>query len=77
MPLQNLKALWLNGNPVVQACSNFLSLSEVMPKLEIINSVLTPNAGEWAMLYFARDQNVQKLEDIKFLDLSGRGVMYL
>jgi len=48
-----------------------------MPKLEIINSVLTPNAGEWAMLYFARDHNVQKLEDIKFLDLSGRGVLYL
>ena len=55
VPLPNLKAMWLNGNPVVDACSNFHSISELMPSLEICNSVLTAKAGAWAMLYYARD----------------------
>ncbi len=41
VPLPNLKALWLNNNPVVDACSNFHAISELMPNLEICNSVLT------------------------------------
>ena len=48
-----------------------------MPKLEICNSVLTNNAGEWAMLFYARDQGAHNLEDITALDLSGKGVMYM
>ncbi len=39
--LPNIKALWLNANPVVTACSNFSSIAELMPTLEIINSKFT------------------------------------
>lgn len=38
VPLPNLKALWLNDNPVVTACSNFNTIADIMPKLEIMNS---------------------------------------
>ena len=55
VPLPNLKALWLNENPVVEACTNFNSISELMEKLEIINSSLTTRAGEWAMLFYAKE----------------------
>jgi tubulin--tyrosine ligase-like protein 12 len=54
--LPNLRALWLNGNPVVDSCVNFDSIGEFMPKLEILNSKFTSKAGEWALLYYARDQ---------------------
>jgi tubulin--tyrosine ligase-like protein 12 len=53
--LPNIKGLWLNANPVVSQCSNFSSIAELMPKLEIINSKFTNKAGEWALLYYARD----------------------
>ena len=56
VPLPNLKALWLNANPVVTQCSNFTSISESMPTLEIINSKFTNSAGEWALLYYSRQQ---------------------
>ena len=39
--LPRIKALWLNANPVVAACSNFSSIAELMPNLEIINSKFT------------------------------------
>lgn len=58
MPLPNLKALWLNGNPVVDNCVNFNQIGEVMPSLEILNSKFTSKAAHWAMLYYARDQKV-------------------
>jgi hypothetical protein len=54
VPLPKIKALWLNANPVVSACSNFSSISELMPTLEIINSKFTNQAGEWALLYYAK-----------------------
>ena len=38
VPLPNLRALWMNGNPVVDTCSNFSEIGSVMPKLEILNS---------------------------------------
>jgi hypothetical protein len=77
VPLPGLKALWLNNNPVVDACSNFHSISELMPNLEICNSVLTASAGEWAMLYYARDQGAKSIDQIVSLDLSGKGLLYL
>lgn len=77
VPLPNLRALWLNGNPVVDACSNFDTISQLMPKLEICNSKLTDKAGEWAMLFYVRDQGVTHLEDIKSIDLTGKGVLHL
>jgi hypothetical protein len=54
--LPRLKALWLNSNPVVEACSNFMTISELMPELEIMNSKFTNRAGEWALLFYAREQ---------------------
>ena len=53
--LPNLKALWLNNNPVVEACVNFNSIGEYMPALEILNSKFTSKAGEWALMYYAKD----------------------
>ena len=77
VPLPNLKALWLNNNPVVDACSNFHAISELMPNLEICNSVLTSRAGEWAMLFYARDQGAKTLSEIKSLNVAGKGLLYL
>ena len=54
VPLPNLRALWLNGNPVVDTCSNFSMISETMPALEILNSQLTGKAGEWAINFYAK-----------------------
>jgi hypothetical protein len=75
--LPTLKALWLNGNPVVDACSNFASIAELMPQLEILNSRFTNKAGEWALLFYARKQGAKSLEEIESLDLSGKGVTML
>jgi hypothetical protein len=36
--LPNLKALWMNNCPVVEACSNFEKIADLMPVCEIINS---------------------------------------
>jgi Leucine-rich repeat (LRR) protein len=33
MELPNLKALWLNGNPVVSTCANFNTIGEYFPAL--------------------------------------------
>jgi tubulin--tyrosine ligase-like protein 12 len=77
VPLPNLKALWLNGNPVVDACSNFNAISELMPELEIINSTLTAKAGEWAMLFYAKEQGATCLSEIRALDLGGRSVLHM
>lgn len=48
-----------------------------MPKLEILNSRFTTRAGEWAMLFYARDQNAYELNQIKRLNLSGKGVLHI
>lgn len=56
--LPRLKALWLNGNPVVDNCVNFNQIGEFLPALEVINSKFTSRAGEWALLYYAKEQGV-------------------
>ena len=38
MKLPNLKALWLNDNPVADNCANFNVIGELFDKLEIFNS---------------------------------------
>jgi len=38
MAMPNLKALWLNNNPVQVNCSNFNVVGDVFEKLEIFNS---------------------------------------
>jgi hypothetical protein len=77
VPLPKLKALWMQGNPVVESCSNFSSIADTMPTLEIINSKFTNQAGEWALLFYAREQGATRLEDIVSLNLSGRGITYI
>jgi hypothetical protein len=62
--LPNLKAMWFNRCPVVDSCSNFDQISQLMPKLEIINSMFTENAGEWALLFYARDYGAKSVEEI-------------
>lgn len=76
VPLPNLRAFWLNGNPVVDTCSNFSMIGSTMPKLEILNSVLTNKAGEWSMLFYAKDQTgATSLETVDRLDLSSKGIL--
>jgi len=75
MKLPNLKACWLNDNPVMTNCTNFNIIGDHFDKLEIFNSSLTCKAGEWAMLYYARDQGAKTLEEIETLDLSGKNLM--
>ena len=77
VPLPNLRGLWLNNNPVTTTCSNFNTIAEIMPKIEIINSQLTSKAGDWAMLFYARDQGAKSMDQIEVLDLTGKGVLYL
>lgn len=75
MTLPNLKALWLNDNPVAKNCQNFNVIGNIFDKLEIFNSALTSKAGEWAILYYARDSGAKKLEDIVSLDLQGKNLL--
>ena len=53
--LTYLRALWLNGNPVVENCVNFTNIGEYFSNLEIINSRFTSKAADWALLFYARD----------------------
>jgi len=36
---------------------------------------LTAKAGEWAMLFYARDHGAKTLADIKSLDLNGKNLL--
>ncbi|XP_015889057.3 uncharacterized protein LOC107423918 [Ziziphus jujuba] len=48
---KELRALWLNNNPVVRNCGGQLAdrVMEELPNLEIYNSVFTTKFGEWAL----------------------------
>jgi hypothetical protein len=46
-----------------------------MPALEILNSKFTSKAGEWTMVFYAREQGAKDLSEIKRLDLSDKGVL--
>ncbi len=45
-----------------------------MPKLEIINSTFTTLAGEWAVLFYAREQGASTLEEIRSLNFACKGI---
>ena len=75
MKLPNLKALWLNDNPVQDNCANFNIIGNHFDQLEIFNSKLTSKAGEWAMLFYARDTGAKTLEEIEYLDISGKNLL--
>ena len=77
MKLPDLRAVWLNDNPVEKTCSNFNVIGDHFDKLEIINSQLTSKAGEWAMLFYARDSGAKTLEEITTLDLSGKNLLHV
>ncbi|KAG6515417.1 hypothetical protein ZIOFF_025829 [Zingiber officinale] len=48
---RNLKAIWLNDNPVVRNCGDTIAKAVLagIPGLEIYNSCFTSNFGEWAL----------------------------
>jgi len=56
---------------------NFNYIGEMMPELEILNSRFTSKAGRWAMLFYARDQGAKELNEIKELDLTGKGILHM
>lgn len=58
-------------------CVNFNQIGELFPELEIINSKFTARAGTWSLLFYAKDQQVTKVEDIRSLDLSGKGLLFM
>ncbi|KAM6583596.1 hypothetical protein CsatB_010598 [Cannabis sativa] len=85
--LKNLRALWLNNNPVVQKRGDQLTdrVLQELPNLEIYNSKFTPNYGEWALGYCGdvydkenpgsgRPQDDPSLHRITSLDLSLRNI---
>lgn len=76
-PLPNIKAMWFNGCPVAEQCSNFTSIADSIPSLQIINSKFTNNAGEWAILFYGRASGAKTLEEIESLNLAGRGLTYV
>ncbi|CAL2274533.1 unnamed protein product [Prunus armeniaca] len=81
---KNLRALWLNNNPVVQNCGDELAdkVLRELPNLEIYNSKFTSNYGEWALGFCGGvydkenpgsvDQPDNTLKQVTDLDLSNR-----
>jgi tubulin--tyrosine ligase-like protein 12 len=58
LKFEHLKALWLNDNPIEESCHNFDEIGEFLKSIEIINSKFTSRAGEWALMFCAKDQGV-------------------
>ncbi|CAH2079500.1 unnamed protein product [Thlaspi arvense] len=84
---KNLKALWLNDNPVLQKSERMADeILQGCPSLEIYNSRFTPNYGLWALGFcgdiFGKDnpgcvEQEQSLCNITSLDLSNRSIYNL
>ena len=70
--------MWLNDNPVSDNSEALFDLIETkFPHIEMLNSKLTKNAGEWGLKFANTSPNLHKMEKItietlKSLDLSGR-----
>ena len=78
--LQNfpkLKALWLNDNPVVKRTPNFNTIGNYFTTLELLNGQFTNRAGEWAILYLARDTGEISLGKITYLNARGNNLLSL
>lgn len=81
---RNLRALWLNNNPVLETCEDQLAdiVLQKLPRLEIYNSRFTTNFGGWALGFCAgvydKDstcnayQTENPLECVISIDLSNR-----
>lgn len=48
-----------------------------MESLEILNSKFTSKAGEWALVFCAKETGAKKLDEITYLNLSGRGILMM
>ncbi|KAH7297146.1 hypothetical protein KP509_26G055800 [Ceratopteris richardii] len=80
--LHNLKALWINENPVTvkggAALKEAILLSA--PHLELYNSQLTDRYGKWAIAFcagipWAKISSIEgNLNDVESVDLSDRGI---
>ncbi|EEF46277.1 protein binding protein, putative [Ricinus communis] len=82
--LKNLRALWLNNNPVLENCDGHMmnAIVQGCPKLEIYNSRFTSNFGEWALGFcgdiYDKDnpgcisQSDSQFQSVTSLDLSNR-----
>ncbi|XP_055824676.1 uncharacterized protein LOC129893206 isoform X2 [Solanum dulcamara] len=85
--LSNLKALWLNNNPILEHSNSEAAIIQVCPGLEICNSKFTSNYGEWALGFcggiYDKDnagcdhQRDHPLESVTSLDLSDRSIRNL
>ncbi len=53
--LPNLKAVWVNENPVAEEADFYARLLADLPNLQIINKQLTPRATEWVLKAICRD----------------------
>ncbi|XP_077230015.1 tubulin-tyrosine ligase isoform X3 [Tasmannia lanceolata] len=83
---RNLKAVWLNANPIIQSC-HIADTLEVVPGLEIFNSCFTSNFNKWALGFcggiYGMDNpcgsryTTHPLTDVTTLDLSNRGIRTL
>ncbi|XP_044464810.1 tubulin--tyrosine ligase-like protein 12 isoform X2 [Mangifera indica] len=81
---KNLRALWLNNNPVLEKCDCNMEVAILQgcPRLEIFNSYFTSKFGEWALCFcgevYVKDkpstlqQNDHPLQSVTSLDLSDR-----
>ncbi|EOA33509.1 hypothetical protein CARUB_v10019785mg [Capsella rubella] len=85
MKFKNLKALWLNDNPLLQKSEHQMAekILQGCPCLEIYNSCFTPNYGLWALGFcgdiFGKDnpgsvQQDKPLCNVTSLDLSNRSI---
>ncbi|GAB2219246.1 hypothetical protein Drorol1_Dr00006879 [Drosera rotundifolia] len=86
---KNLRALWLNDNPVAQKCGQVVidRIVQEFPKLEIFNSRFTIKYGEWALGFcsdiYGKDnpgpnqQTEHALRSVTGLDLSKRSIRNL
>eukprot|EP01018_Ginkgo_biloba_P004957 Gb_30069 [translate_table: standard] len=82
----NLRALWLNENPVSKICGAALrsAILDTLPQLEIYNSQFTHNYSQWALGFCAgiygadrplcTGEESQLLKNVKELDLSNRSI---
>lgn len=85
--LNNLKALWLNNNPIFEHSNSEVAIIQGCPGLEICNSKFTSNYGEWALGFcggiYDKDnaggayQRDHPLESVTSLDLSNRSIRNL
>ncbi|XP_058001912.1 uncharacterized protein LOC110640426 isoform X2 [Hevea brasiliensis] len=86
---KNLRALWLNNNPLLRNCNSHMEEAIVQgcPRLEIYNSHFTSNFGGWALGFcggvYDKDnpgcvnQSDFQLQSVTSLDLSNRCIRSL